>query len=257
MFTIAIVGRLNVGRSTLFIRLAGKRIAIVHDTSGVTRARNDASATIAGHAIRLIDTAGFEAAKKDSLSARMTAQTQSAIAEADLCIFLLDARDGVTTGDEAIALELRKSGSIVVPVANKCEGRVRLDQAEAFALGFGDALPVSAEHNLGTAELEDALAPFLTDIGEDDGGQEKPRPLRIAIVGRPNVGKSILFNRLLGSERSLTGPEAGITRDAITAPWQLDGREVLLHDTAGMRKSARAAGKTLELMSVASTLEAI
>jgi GTP-binding protein len=258
MITVAIVGRPNVGKSTLFNRLAGKRLAIVHDTPGVTRDRRDAEVITPQGALRLIDTAGFETGKAESLSGRMTEQTKAAIAGADVCLFLLDARDGVTTGDETIAQALRSTGKTVVVVANKCEGRTSLAEADVFALGYGAAISVSAEHNLGIAELFDALAPYLTR--HTDTGDEEPaeaRPLRLAIVGRPNVGKSSLFNLLLGQERALTGPEAGLTRDAIAAAWAIGDREVLLYDTAGLRKRARAAGETLEQLSVASALEAI
>ncbi len=253
--TIAIVGRPNVGKSTLFNRLAGRKLAIVHDTPGVTRDWKAADAQLGPLSFRLLDTAGFEEARAGSLSARMTAQTMEAIAQADLCLFLIDAREGVTPGDEIIADALRRSGKPVILAANKCENRsVRDSVHEAYALGFGEPIALSAEHALGMSELADAIAPFAK---EEPAGDDENKPLKLAIVGRPNTGKSSLFNRLLGEERSLTGPEAGITRDAVTAPWQIDGREVLLHDTAGLRKRARVAGHELEEMSVASTLEAI
>lgn len=268
---LAIVGRPNVGKSTLFNRLAGKRLAIVHDTPGVTRDRHDADAVLGNLRLRLIDTAGFEKSEPGSLPARMTEQTMTAIAEADVCLFVIDARDGVTTGDEIIAEALRRSGKPVVLAANKCEGRI--DLSEAFALGFGEAIPLSAEHALGMGDLLEALTPFAspddlldgdededvpaeeTELAPEDAGEE--RPLRLAIVGRPNVGKSSLFNRLLGAERSLTGPEAGLTRDAIAATWQAGGRTILVHDTAGLRKKARAAGHTLEQLAIGSTLNAL
>jgi GTPase len=268
--TLAIVGRPNVGKSRLFNRLAGRAAAIVHDTSGVTRDRQFAEAAWDGLALRLIDTAGFEEAAGGSLAARMTEQTRAAIAEADALLFVIDARAGVTAGDEIIARELRKSGKTVILAANKCEGHaVTVD--EAYRLGFGEPLKISAEHALGMDELSAALAEIApadevfipADADEEQAGEEEAdenyldRPLRLALVGRPNVGKSSLFNQLLGEERSLVGPEAGLTRDAITAPWKAGMREVLLHDTAGLRKKARAAGEVLEEMSVASTLEAI
>jgi len=279
MLTIAIVGRANVGKSTLFNKLVGRRLALVHDTPGVTRDRREAEAELGGLAVRLIDTAGIEAGSKDSLTARMTGQTMAAVAEADVCLFLIDAREGVATADEWVAGELRRMGKPVVLVANKCEARFT-QAAEAWTLGFGEPVEISAEHNVGFGDLIEALASFAdasrsgghievraqrASKGDrtpqhDDAEAEKPeadKPLRLAIVGRPNVGKSSLFNRLLGAERALTGPEAGITRDAIAARWQAEGRDILLHDTAGLRKKARAAGHTLEEMSIASTLEAV
>jgi len=274
---LAIVGRPNVGKSRLFNRLAGRTAAIVHDTPGVTRDRQAVDAEYEGLALRLIDTAGFEDAATGSISHRMTQQTLTAIQEAEALLFLIDARAGVTAGDQIIASALRKSGKPVILAANKCEGRVE-PPAEAYGLGFGEAIAISAEHNLGmeniVATLE-ALAPDAevgeeteeeeeeAEFSEDDEPEEEvvvnylDRPLRLALVGRPNVGKSSLFNNLLGEERSLTGPEAGLTRDAITAPWKAGTRDVLLHDTAGLRKKARVAGETLEEMSVASTHEAI
>ncbi|HTT98877.1 MAG TPA: ribosome biogenesis GTPase Der [Rhizomicrobium sp.] len=263
---LAIVGRPNVGKSTLFNRLAGKRLALVHDTPGVTRDRREADAMVGPLPLTLIDTAGFEEGADGSLATRMTAQTLAAIDEAEVCLFVIDARDGVTAGDEIIAETLRRSGKPILLVANKSEGRGHTETvAEAYRLGFGEALAVSAEHNLGVEDLVDALAPFAgeaedMDADGESGEAEKTedRPLRLAIVGRPNVGKSSLFNQILGAERSLTGPEAGLTRDSISAPWITEnGRAVLLHDTAGLRKSARAAGHTLEQMSIASTLDAI
>ena len=264
--TVAIVGRPNVGKSTLFNRLAGKKLALVHDTPGVTRDRREVEASPGGYPIRLIDTAGFEEGADGSLAQRMTAQTMAAIDEADVCLFVIDAREGVTAGDEIIAETLRRSGKPVVLAANKCEGRAQEQAiADAYSLGFGEAVAVSAEHNLGTDELLEALEPFAPEPEEEkeeetppDETEEAPnRPLRLAIVGRPNVGKSSLFNHILGEERSLTGPEPGLTRDSIAAPWEAGGRAILLHDTAGLRRSARAAGQTLEQLSIGSTLDAI
>src|ERR1700744_3574101 len=268
--TLAIVGRPNVGKSRLFNRMAGRAAAIVHDTPGVTRDRQVAEAQFDGIPLRLIDTAGFEQGADGSLAQRMTGQTRAAIAEADLLLFVIDARAGVTAGDEIIARELRKSGKPVILAANKCEGRQTAD--EGYMLGFGEPLKISAEHALGMEEIAariHELAPTSgaeeeTEIEEAAEHEEEEtednyldRPLRLALVARPNVGKSSLFNQLLGEERSLVGPEAGLTRDAITAPWKAGERDVLLHDTAGLRKKARVAGETLEEMSVASTLDAI
>jgi GTP-binding protein len=256
--TVAIVGRPNVGKSTLFNRLAGKKLAIVHGTPGVTRDRQEAIAQLGATELRIIDTAGFEEAKSETLSARMTEQTRTTIAEADVLLFLIDARDGVTTGDEIIAAELRKSGKPVVLAANKVEGRaVSASAHEGFSLGFGEPIALSAEHGLGLADLLDALAPFAQPSEESEPDEETPHPLRLAIVGRPNVGKSSLFNRLVGEERALTGPEAGITRDSVTAIWQPEGRAILLHDTAGLRKRAKAAPHALEQLAVESALTAI
>jgi GTPase len=254
-FTVAIVGRANVGKSTLFNKLAGKKLALVHDTPGVTRDRREAAAALGALSFTLIDTAGIEAGEKESLNARMAAQTMTAVGEADVCLFLIDAREGVTASDEIVAAQLRRAGKPVLLAANKCEGIAsQAGLAEAYRLGFGEPIAVSAEHNLGFGELEEALEAFAKKEEEAD---EADKPLRLAIVGRPNVGKSSLFNRLLGSERALVSPEAGTTRDAIAARWQAEGREILLHDTAGLRKKARAAGHVLEEMSIASTLEAV
>ena len=275
-FTLAIVGRPNVGKSSLFNRLAGRRIAIVHDTPGVTRDRRAADAVFDGMALRLIDTAGFEDADPGSLSGRMTGQTLTAIDEADALLFVIDARAGVTAGDEIIAQALHRAGKPVILAANKCEGRIEpAALADVFALGFGEPLKISAEHALGmerigrgagaagaarrksppkTRTTKRNSTPMKTPIEEPYDYTAKP--LRLALVGRPNVGKSSLFNHLLGEARSITGPEAGLTRDSITAPWKAGMRDVLLHDTAGLRKKARVE-ETLEEMSVASTLDAI
>ena len=256
--TIAIVGRPNVGKSTLFNRLAGKRLAIVHDTPGVTRDRHEVLTELNGHNVRLIDTAGFEEGDAGSLSQRMTEQTRTAIRDADVCVFVVDVRAGVTAGDEIIAAALRRAGKPVVLVTNKSEARERPNEAEAYSLGFGEPMAVSAEHALGIGELIDAILEHATEepaLSEEE--DEEKGPLKLAIVGRPNVGKSSLFNRLLGEERSLTSPEAGTTRDAVIAKWKAGDREILLHDTAGLRKKARVAGHLLEEMSVDSALEAI
>ncbi len=272
-FTLAIIGRPNVGKSSLFNRIAGRRAAIVHDTPGVTRDRKVADVVFHGLALRLIDTAGFEDSDGgESLSARMTSQSLAAIAEADAVLFVIDARAGVTAGDEIIAQALHRAGKTVILAANKCEGRI--DPASlsgVFDLGFGEPLKLSAEHALGMEEVADALEALApravfpeeeeseTAESEEEGADfdYRSRPLKLALVGRPNVGKSSLFNQFLGEARSITGPEAGLTRDAIAAPWKIEDREVLLHDTAGLRKKARAAGETLEEMSVASALTAI
>jgi len=278
-FTLAIVGRPNVGKSSLFNRIAGRRIAIVHDTPGVTRDRRTADVVFDGMELRLIDTAGFEDAAPETISARMTGQTLAAIAEADALLFVIDARAGVTAGDEIIAQALHRSGKPVILAANKCEGRLiePAALADVFALGFGEPLKISAEHALGMDGLAAALEPLAPKVAvpeededafeaeevPDDAQTEEPafdyrtKPLRLALVGRPNVGKSSLFNQLLGEDRSITGPEAGLTRDSIAAPWRIEDREVLLHDTAGLRKKARVAGETLEEMSVGSALDAI
>jgi len=253
--TVAIIGRPNVGKSTLFNRLAGRRLAIVHDTPGVTRDRQEVEARLGHLTFRLIDTAGFESGPEGSLTQRMTEQTKLAIAEAEVCLFVVDGREGVTAGDEIIAEALRRSGKPVILVANKCESRASdAGLGETYALGFGEPVAISAEHGVGFPDLLEALRPFVEKIEEDAGEDEEAlenRPLKLAIVGRPNVGKSSLFNRLLGEERALTGPEAGITRDAVTAPFEIAGRAVLIHDTAGMRKKARVAGKALEGMKFA------
>ena len=258
--TVAIVGRPNVGKSTLFNRLAGAKVAIVDDTPGVTRDRAIAESDFGGIALRLIDTAGFDKGPPGSLTARMLAQTNAAIAESDLCLFVLDARAGLTAGDRSVGEALRKSGKPVVLVANKAESsKSEANILEASALGFGEPIAVSAEHGLGLAELHESIAPYAEEIGngeEPEQSAEGIKPLRLAIVGRPNVGKSSLLNRLVGSERSLTGPEAGITRDAVLAELQFDGRAILLHDTAGLRKKANVLER-LEKLSMASTLNAI
>ena len=261
-FTVAIVGRPNVGKSTLFNRLAGKQLAIVDDTPGVTRDRAIVDANLGGLAFKLIDTAGFDEGEPESLTARMALQTAAAIKSADVCIFLIDARAGVTPGDSIVADALRRSNKPVILAANKAESEsVRLSgEAEAYRLGFGEAIALSAAHGLGLMELKDALGAFAeeaTPETETDGeAADAERPLRLAIVGRPNVGKSSLLNRLLGEERAVTSPIAGTTRDAVVASWRYGTREVLLYDTAGLRKKARVSER-LEHLSVQSTLNAV
>ena len=260
---IAIIGRPNVGKSTLFNRLAGRKIAIVHDQPGVTRDRRETPAKLRDLDLRVIDTAGYEYSNEDNLESRMWEQTKRAIDEADVCLFLFDARAGLQPYDEHFADILRQSGKPVVLLANKCESKTQEDSIhEAYKLGLGQPIPFSAEHGLGTNDLYEALKPLdkkspksVLDADNSDGDEPNERPLQLAIVGRPNVGKSTLVNALLKDERMLTGPEAGVTRDAITSEWVWQGRRVNLVDTAGLRRQSRVAD-SLEKMSAASTKHA-
>jgi GTPase len=261
-FTVAIVGRPNVGKSTLFNRLAGKRLALVDDQPGLTRDRREADATLGSCIVTLVDTAGLESGDK-GLTPRMLRQTEAAVAQADLVLFLIDARDGVVATDEMFADLIRGSGKPLILAANKCEGRAAEPGLyEAFSLGLGEPLPISAEHDLGIGELSEAIQQVCQASGETapnpDAAPEEatPHKLRIAIVGRPNVGKSTLINALLGEERMITGPESGITRDSIASPLEWDGRSLLLFDTAGLRRKMKVEGRAEEL-SVGDALKAI
>jgi GTP-binding protein len=267
---VAIVGRPNVGKSTLFNRMVGKRLALVDDMPGVTRDRREGDADLIGLKFRIVDTAGFEEDDAATLPGRMRAQTEAAVQGADVALFMFDARVGLTPLDEHIARWLRAGDTPVVLLGNKAEGAAaEPGLMEAFALGFGEPIAFSAEHGQGLADLFQGLRPHLEreeeeafDAPEDD--EEEPddnAPLKLAIVGRPNAGKSTLINRILGEERLITGPEAGITRDSITVDWLWtapDGRqrEVRLIDTAGMRKRAKVQDK-LEKLSVADALHSI
>jgi GTPase len=273
MFKIAIVGRPNVGKSTLFNRLVGKKLALVDDSPGVTRDRREGNARLGDLAFTIIDTAGLAEGHAESLAGRMRAQTEAAVGEADAIFFMVDARVGITPDDRFFANLLRRSGKPLILIANKAEGRAGEQGArETFDLGLGEPVAFSAEHGEGLADLYAALRETLPEAtaenvgtgereaapiadGEDGSELDLTKPLRIAVIGRPNVGKSTLLNRILGEERLLTGPEAGITRDAIGVDLDWHGRKLKLFDTAGLRKRARVEEK-LEKLAGADALRA-
>lgn len=257
--TVAILGRPNVGKSTLFNRLVGRKIALVDDQPGVTRDRREGQGRIGDLKFRVYDTAGLDAAKKDTLEARMSAQAEKAIDDSDLVLFVIDARAGITPMDREFADRVRRRGKPVVLVANKAEARMaQAGVMEAYDLGFGEPLAISAEHGEGMDLLHDAILPYAEEKrGEAQEGEDRgDGPLRMSIIGQPNAGKSTLVNALLGEDRMLTGPEAGITRDAVSSELIWQGQPIKLWDTAGIRRKAKVTGK-IEKLAVSDALRAI
>jgi GTPase len=272
---VAVIGRPNVGKSTLFNRLVGRKLALVDDQPGVTRDRREGEARLGDLVFTIIDTAGLETGDVETLAGRMRAQTEAALVDCDAVLFMIDARAGVNAGDRHFAQLVRRSGKPVILVANKAEGSAGRDGAyEAFSLGLGDPIAISAEHGEGMSDLYDALAAVLPEAAhaeasaedeiaplvlgeEEDGSEDDPeRPMQIAVVGRPNAGKSTLLNRILGEERLLTGPEPGLTRDSIGLETAWRGRRIKLFDTAGLRRKARVVEK-LEKLATADGLRAV
>lgn len=254
---VAILGRPNVGKSSLFNRLVGRRIAIVDDTPGVTRDRKEAETMLAGRNVILVDTAGLEESAPETLSGRMRASSEAALEMADVAVFVVDVRAGITAADRAFANWLRRAHRPVILVANKAEGRGGASAAmEAYELGLGDPIAVSAEHGEGIGTLMDSIAEHLPALVEEGWQDGEARPLRLAILGRPNAGKSTLLNTLIGEERMITGPEPGLTRDAVTSEFSDEVGAIRIVDTAGMRKRARITHR-LEEMSVAASIGAL
>ncbi|MAE50393.1 MAG: ribosome biogenesis GTPase Der [Micavibrio sp.] len=284
MFTLAIVGRPNVGKSTLFNRLAGKQLAIVDDTPGVTRDWREAGATLFGHSFKIIDTAGLEENFDDSIQGRMRKQTENALRQADAVLFVIDGRSGITPLDQHFAQWLRKQKKPVVLVVNKAENdkAVMSSMGDAYSLGLGSPIALSSAHGIGMDDLFYALQPYFNEDEENEEERDQnginldhlddiegiedfefeaeeddpQKPIKIAIAGRPNVGKSTLLNAIVKDERVMTGPEAGITRDAIAVDWEYEGRPFKLVDTAGMRKKAKVVG-AIEKMSVDDSMRAV
>ena len=266
-YTIAIIGRPNVGKSTLFNRLVGQKLALVDDTPGVTRDRREGAAKLGDLEFTIIDTAGLDEGAKGSLTARMQEQTETAIELADALFFVIDARMGLTPNDRAFADFARRANKPVLLLANKSEGKHgEIGAMESYALGLGDPIQISAEHGEGMGELYDELAKLVPEpveeeeeetIAEEWSDEEiASRPIRVAIVGRPNAGKSTTINHLLGEERLLTSPEAGTTRDSISVEVDYKGRNFRIFDTAGLRRRSRIEEK-LEKLSVADALRAV
>ncbi len=263
---IAIIGRPNVGKSTLFNRLTGKRTALVSDMPGLTRDRREGEAELAGNPVTIVDTAGLEEAKRGSIAERMRQQSEAAVQQADLVLFLIDAREGVTPSDKVFAQLVRASGRPVIVVANKCEGRVgEAGFYAAYELGFGEPVAISAEHGEGlvdlVADMQAALGLTWAEKAEGAPGETEAeagpaRPIRVAIVGRPNAGKSTLVNAFLGEERMITGPEPGLTRDAVASDLEWSGRKVRLFDTAGLRRKAKVTDAA-ELLGASDAIRAI
>lgn len=263
--TVAIMGRPNVGKSTLFNRLVGRKIALVDDQPGVTRDRREGLARLGDLTFRIFDTAGLDDIRGESLEARMSAQAETAVDHSDVVLFVIDARTGVTPTDREFAERVRRKGKPVILIANKAEGRgLEAGISEGFELGFGTPLPVSAEHGEGLDNLYDALLPYAEEKPESEpaegeaaeSDERPPGPVRLAIIGQPNAGKSTLVNTILGEDRMLTGPEAGITRDAVSSEFEWRGHPIKLWDTAGIRRKSRVVGK-IEKMAVSDALRAI